>query len=137
MNYQDLVKWDGLYYEKSADVPFTGKVTGRIQGSFKDGKQHGPWVHYYESGQLWMKGTYKNGKEEGPWVSYKPDGKLGAELDETTSGAWVGYHGNGQLWMKGTYKNGKREGAWIDYYRDGTVNENWTGTYKNGDKISD
>ena len=90
MNFEDLVKRDGLYYEQFTDVPFTGKVTGQEQGSFKDGRKHGRWVSYYD---------------------------------------------NGQVWMKGTYKNGKREGTWFDYHKDGTVNENWTGIYKDGVKV--
>ena len=30
----DLVKRDGLHYKKFTDVPFTGEVTGKKQGSF-------------------------------------------------------------------------------------------------------
>ena len=40
----DLVEREGLYYEKFTDVPFTGKVTGDTQGSFKSGKKDGAWV---------------------------------------------------------------------------------------------
>jgi hypothetical protein len=29
----DLVKRDGLHYKKFTDVPFTGEVTGKKQGS--------------------------------------------------------------------------------------------------------
>tara|TARA_B110000211_G_scaffold155918_1_gene176759 strand:+ start:342 stop:458 length:117 start_codon:yes stop_codon:yes gene_type:complete len=36
MTLDDLVEREGLYYEKFTDVPFTGEVTGRKQGSFKD-----------------------------------------------------------------------------------------------------
>jgi len=83
----DLVITDGLHYKKFTDVPFTGEVTGKRQGSIKDGKKDGPWVHYYDNGQLCWKGTYKDGKRDGPWVEY---------------------YDNGQLWLKGTYKDGKR-----------------------------
>jgi len=85
VTYWDLVERDGLFYPKFSDVPFTGKVTGKTQGSFRKGKKHGPWVSYHENGQLRDKGTYKNGKMDGPWVEY---------------------YKNGQLWIKGTYKNG-------------------------------
>ena len=83
----DLVVTSGLYYKKFTDVPFTGKTTGEIQGSFKNGKLDGPWVRYYENGQIWYKGTYKNGKEDGPWVHY---------------------HENGKVVTKETYTDGKR-----------------------------
>ena len=104
---EDLVETDGLYYKKFSDVPFTGKVTGRTQGSFKDGKKDGPWVRYHDNGQLWFKGTYKDGKWDGPWVSY-----------------WE----NGQLESKGTYKDGKEDGPWVVFSKDGTVDSIFTGT---------
>ena len=87
LEFKDLVERDGLYYQKFTDIPFTGKVTGRDQGSFKNGKRDGPWVSYHPNGQLDYKGTYRDGKEDGPWVTY---------------------YGNGQLLSKGTYKNGKK-----------------------------
>ncbi len=65
-----MVERDGLYYKKFTTVPFTRKVTGKYQGKIKDGKLDGPYVSYYENGQLKFEGTYKDGKEEGPWVSY-------------------------------------------------------------------
>ena len=110
----DLVETNGLVYKKSTDVPFTGKVTGQEQGTFKNGKKEGPWVDYWENGQLKMKGDYRDRGREGPWVSY-----------------WE----NGQLEMKGDYKNGKTEGPWVGYNEDGTVNKGNTGTYKNGVKV--
>ena len=83
----DLVERDGVYYKKFTDVPFTGKVTGKTQGTFKDGEKDGPWVTYWDPGELWSKGTYKDGKEDGPWVGY-----------------WF----NGTVWddYTGTFKNG-------------------------------
>ena len=36
---------------------------------------------------------------------------------------------------QGSIKNGKREGTWVSYLEDGTVNEHWTGTYRNGEKV--
>ena len=74
--YGDLVKRDGLYYKKSTEVPFTGKVTGKKQGSFKNGKTDGLWVRYHSNGQLWGKGTYMNGKRDGSWVWFMKDGTV-------------------------------------------------------------
>ena len=51
----DLVVTDGLYYKKFTDVPYTGKVTGRIRGTFKSGKQDGSWVYYRDNGQVHWK----------------------------------------------------------------------------------
>ena len=74
----DLVEREGIYYEKFTDVPFTGKVTGNPQGSFKNGKFDGTWVTYREDGQLRFKGNYKSNKKEGARVSYNKDGTVDA-----------------------------------------------------------
>ena len=86
----DLVYRDGLFYKKFSDVPFSGKFTQRNRsGSFKDGKEEGPWVQYHENGQLYERGNWKNGKREGAWVTYKQGGTV--DKEET-----------------GTYKHGLR-----------------------------
>ena len=92
VKYEDLIERDGLKYQKFSEVPFTGKTSGKEQGS------------------------YKNGKKEGAWVSY-----------------WK----SGQLHTKGNYKNDKKDGVWVGYYYKGTVDKDWTGTFKNGLRISD
>ena len=119
VKYEDLVKrpkWTDLYYKKFTDVPFTGKVTGVYQGSLKDGKKYGSWLHYHGNGQLWSKRTYQDGKEEGTSVSYYEDG---------------------QIMYKGTFKDDMKDGPWVYNYDDLTVNEKRTGTFKDGVKISD
>jgi hypothetical protein len=110
----DLVQREGIYYQKFNNVPFTGKLTGREQGSFKNGKEEGAWVGYHKNGQLWYEGNYKNGKSEGTWTEY---------------------HTNGQLWSKGNYKNGRLDGVWVVYSRDGQLYSK--DTYKDMRKISD
>ena len=87
----ELVKRDGLYYEKLSKTPFTGKVTGRFQGRLENGKKEGEWVKYHDT-KIFSKGSYKNGKREGDWV---------------------GYHDNGNVSYRGSYKNGKKEGEWV------------------------
>ena len=136
----DLIKRDTIYYKKFTEVPFSGKVDGKKQGSLKNGKKEGSWVEYFDNGQLVSKGEYKNGKEEGSWISYWKNGQLfskGDFKDGKEEGSWVRYHDNGQLFSKGDYKNGKREGSWVKYFKDRTIVGLLTGTYKDGVKISD
>ena len=87
-----------------------------VSGSYdiRNENGDGPWVRYYDNGQLLSKGDYKNDKKEGPWVSY---------------------HKDGQLSYKGDYKNGKKEGPWVGYDEDGTVDEEWSGMFRNGKKV--
>ena len=140
VEWDDLVEREGLYYEKFTDIPFTGEVTGQRQGQFKDGLREGPWVSYHENGQLWMKGDHKNGEWDGPWVYYWDNGQLRTESnykDGELDGPWVYYHENGQLWEKGDFKDGFQEGPWVVYNKDGTKNDEESGTYRNGEKVSD
>jgi len=111
----DLVERDGIYYKKFTDVPFTGKTTGKYQASFRNGKKDGPWESYDENGKLESKETYKDGKED--------------------TVVYYTYHDNGKLEYKGTFKNGKEDGPWVWYDRFGTLDEELTGTFKNGVKV--
>ena len=138
----DLVERNGLYYYKQfTDVLFTGKLTGGDQESFKNGKKEGIWVvGYYDNGQVMIKGNFKNGKHQGAWVEYHKNGKLKSKSNYKNGkeeGASVYYWDNGELQSKGNYKNGKKEGAWVGYMTDGNVFGDWTGTYKDGVKVSD
>lgn len=72
-----------LFYKKYTNVPFTGKVAGKGQGELKDGKLDGPFVSYYDNGQLQSQGPSKDGEMEGPWVSYNKDGTLDEEYTGT------------------------------------------------------
>ena len=74
------------------------------------------WVIYRSNGQLKYKGNFENGERGGAWVAYWP---------------------NGQLMMKGNFNNRNKEGDWVGYYEDGTVHKSSTGTFKDGEKISD
>ena len=52
-------------------------------------------------------------------------------------GSWVTYYNNGDLSTKGDYKNGKSDGSWVGYKQDGTLWKEFTGTFKNGKRITD
>ena len=116
LEYKDLVERDGIYYKKFSDVPFTGKTTGKVQGTFKNGKLEGSFVLYHDNGQLFYKGDYRNGEKDGSWITY---------------------HDNAQLCNKGGFWLGKKEGTWVWYSKDGTITEKLSGNYKNDIKISD
>ena len=117
LTIDDLVQREGIYYKKFTDVPFTGEIDeGEYRGSLKNGKMEGYWMVYHKNGQLSRKGNYRNSKREGYWLRY-----------------WD----NGQLFAKGNSKNGEMEGFWEWFNEDGTVDTVFTGTYKNGVKVSD
>ena len=147
VDWDDLVERDGLYYEESSDVPFTGEMVGYhyngqlwMKGDYKDGKEDGPWVYYHDNGQLSSEGDYKDGKQDGPWVYYHENSQLwmkGDLKDGKKDGPWVVYHDNGELWTKGDYEDGEWDGPWVYYDGDGTKDNEYSGTYRNGEKVSD
>ena len=113
----DLVRREGLLYEKFSSTPFTGEVDeGPLRVRILNGKMRGDFETYHDNGQLMEKSYIQNGKFDGSYKSYHP---------------------NGELSEKGTYKSGKKEGSWETYKSDGTVDEEGTGTFKNGVKVSD
>jgi len=61
----ELVTRDGIHFKKFSDLPYTGEVTGTYQGQFLDGKRHGKWLIYYESGQLVFEINYDRGTRDG------------------------------------------------------------------------
>ena len=72
----DLVKREGIYYQKFTDVPFTGEVNGQEQGTMKNGGKEGFWIRYHKNGQLWDKGKFHFGEREGAWVYYEQNGTV-------------------------------------------------------------
>ena len=73
----DLVERGGVFYKKFTDIPFTGELDEKtIRGSFKDGREEGSWVMYWDNGKLMSKGEYKNGRQEGLWKHFKKDGSV-------------------------------------------------------------
>jgi antitoxin component YwqK of YwqJK toxin-antitoxin module len=136
----DLVKRDGLYYEKFTDEPFTGKLDeGWARGAIKNGEREGPWVTDPHHGDHATQGEYKNGKRDGPWVEHYEGGQLRVEVEYKNGkmeGPWVRHHFNGRVEFKGAYKNGEREGPWVFHDYQGVEDER-SGTYRNGRKISD
>jgi antitoxin component YwqK of YwqJK toxin-antitoxin module len=136
----DLVIRDGLFYKKFTDTLFTGKVTGKMEVRVVEGKAEGDWIFYHENGNLKYKMSINNGKPEGETIGYHENGQLsekGSYKNGKREGEWVGYRENGLLSSKGSYKNDKMEGEWVMYYKNGTAVKEYTGTFKDGKKVSD
>jgi len=81
-----------------------------------DELSEGEETSWYENGQLLSIYTYKNNKKEGAAIVY-----------------WE----NGVIYFKGNYKNNNKAGTWVGYKENGTVRKRLTGTFKDGEKISD
>ena len=140
-----LVERDGLSYKEFSEKPFTGVYkkyheNGQLLAKFRyeNGKPLGKFVAYHENGSLAQKGVFNKEGKPVELSTYWDHGGLEAQISSSNGVAqhtWFYY--NGQLQRKGSYKNDKREGEWSYYNADGTINEDKTGTYKSGKKISD
>ena len=121
------VNWEEL--EISGDIsneiayhkgsPYTGKSyklhpNGQryTETNYKDGKEDGLYVMWFENGQKAMEGNYKDGKEEGVHLMW---------------------HKNGQKSYEGNWKNGKQDGLEIGWYENGQ--KEYEVNWKNGDEI--
>ena len=85
------------------------------KGLYKNDLEEGPWIRFYENGEISYKGDFINGKKVGLWIAY---------------------HFNGQLEYKGSFKNGKKDGVWKYYAATGSILEEHSGIYKNDKKVS-
>ena len=107
---------------------------------YKNNKVDGTFVNYYKNGNLHFKVNYNNDLKNGSWIKYWNNGQLGEKgnyKNNKREGSWVYYWDSGKLSSKGKYKNDKKEGYWITYGFDKEVVKQYSGTYKNGKKISD
>lgn len=145
---KDLAKRDGVYYQKSSEVPFTGRVTGQSQGLIKNGKRHGFWEIFNDPhaickdeprpcfGTLFSSGRYENGKADGVWTRYyELEEKLysvGNYKNGKLEGTETVFYFNGPVKWISNYKNGKYDGPYFFYDTDGQLKEK--GTYRNGER---
>ena len=72
----DLVKRNGLNYQKFYNVPFTLEISDIHSGRIKKSKKNGEWLGYYGFGQLRNVGNFKDGKRDNPWEEYGENGQL-------------------------------------------------------------
>ena len=97
INSVHVVMKDGLFYDLNeffvtdTPTPYSGKVVTIIEtegldsdyGSYVhteyyilNGKKHGNYKKWYESGILETEGTYKDGELDGVWIEYTHLGKV-------------------------------------------------------------
>ena len=109
-----------IAYHKGS--PYTGKsyelhLNGQksMEGNYKDGKEDGLWVWWYENGQKSMEGNYKDGKAVGLHVNWYENGQKmleqnfkeeGGKNFPIPDGLEVGWHENGQKKLEQKWKEG-------------------------------
>jgi len=99
-NVDNLFLRQGLYFEKFRDIPFTGKITGRIHGKILNGLRDGKWEVYYK--QNFFKGIFNN-------QTLKVEGNF---IKGSRVGNWKYFLNNGNLLAKGDYLKNSMVGKW-------------------------
>ena len=82
----------------------------KSKGNYKDGKQDGMWISWYENGQKKCEGEYKDGLEVGVWIWWDESGQKqcdGEFEDGYEVGVWIWWDENGQKFIEGDSKDGK------------------------------
>ena len=113
-SFDDLVERDGVYYQKSSQVPYTGQIDGIEKGLIRNGKREGLWLTFFSDGRALSKAHFKNGILNGHFESYQS---------------------NGDVRAIGNYKDGKRSGNWVTYQSSGEVWQILSGTFIDGVKV--
>jgi antitoxin component YwqK of YwqJK toxin-antitoxin module len=125
----NLVKKNGVSYEKSATSPFSGKAymyfsNGDIQSFFeyKNGILNGETRSWYKKDVLQIEGFVENGKQAGTWKLYFESGKLKKQStyrNGKENGDEIFWFENGNFQKKGSYINGKLNGKYEWYFENG------------------
>jgi antitoxin component YwqK of YwqJK toxin-antitoxin module len=96
-----------------------------IEGSYREGKQHGEWTYYYDNGQVQRKSTYQNGRLHGQWDRFRANGTLASKHSYDNGrrhGTWQSFDDTGkQLLTEENYSHGKLNGTLKAWHPNGKL----------------
>ncbi len=101
--------------ENNGDSVLIGEVSyydnGIVQkdGAYKNGKLHGEWDYWYNSGKLWSNATFNEGVKNGKSSVYYENGRVrysGICVNGKEDGKWSFWDENGKLVKDVFYNNG-------------------------------
>ena len=122
--FKDLLKKDGIFYEKFSNTPFTGKITGLLEGTFKKGMKYGEFIKYYSDGKVLSKISYFENRLDGSWKEYYRNGNLLRKKtfkDDLLEGEYIDFYSFGQILSKRFYVKNKLEGIYKEFYKNGQL----------------
>lgn len=141
---EDIVRKDGLAFEKNATIPFTGKALGYFSNGdvqtiveYKDGIMNGELKSWYKNNAKQIEGFVDKGKQTGTWKLYYETGILKKQtnyLNGLENGEEIFWFENGKIEKKGSYLSGKLNGKYEWYYENGQKKQE--GFFVNGKEDS-
>ena len=101
----------GTYFDGMKNGKWTEEIGDmRTQGEYRNDKQIGEWVSYYDNDKLAFKGTFNAGYPDGEHFFYYQNGRL-REVQKYAAGVkhgdWKKYLDTGELYFTVTYDQGK------------------------------
>lgn len=103
-------------------------------GTYFDGMKNGKWIE--QVGDMRSEGEYRNDKQVGQWVEYFDDGTMafrGSYNAGYPDGEHYFYHANGRIREIQSYAAGVRHGEWKKYWDTGELY--FTITYNQGNEV--
>jgi uncharacterized protein len=140
--YKGEFKWGEMHGKGTLTYIDDGVEWQKYKGEFKWGKMHGKGtiLSFTDEGKENMKkvGEWKDDLKHGLFSYYK-NGKIKEKIkykNDIKNGYYESFYQNGKKEYLGEYKNGKKTGYWTFCNLDGSINEQFSGFYKD-DKRSD
>jgi antitoxin component YwqK of YwqJK toxin-antitoxin module len=134
IDWSNLIDRGGVHHVRTTAEVFTGKVTGRVTGTMKDGKWDGLVRSFYSgTGALESETVFVVGRAEGLVQFWYENGQLKEEgnfADGAPSGKLSKWHENGELKVEATFVNGKLDGLAREWDETGQLREEVT--FKDG-----
>ena len=101
----------GTYFDGMKNGKWTEQIGDmRTQGEYRNDKQVGEWVSYYDNDKMAFRGTFNAGYPDGEHFFYYQNGKL-REIQSYAGGVkhgdWKKYLDTGELYFTVTYEQGK------------------------------
>lgn len=119
MTYEEGIFIEGPLTVWSAD----GKKL--LEAYYKEGKLHGTWTQWYDSGAIYQTVEYADGVFATPLISYYENGQVSEEAFYSAgycrSGLWRFWHKNGQLASEKLFENGELQGVDKGWYPNGQL----------------
>ncbi len=86
--------------------------------------QHGPFMAYYENGQLEMEGQFFDDLREGQFTWWHANGQksvVGHYKKGLQDGLWIWWHASGMKMAEGRYENNRQVGTWTKWDNEGKI----------------
>jgi antitoxin component YwqK of YwqJK toxin-antitoxin module len=108
-------------------------TTKKLEGEYKQTRQHGLWKAWWPNGTMRQKGTLEIGYQHGVWEAWYENGSRrgkGSYDMGKPDGIFFEWHPDDSLWQEYGWVKGKLQGEWYMLNPDGSMDEH--GYYREG-----